>query len=348
MTKNVENLYILLTTLSRIFDNKTFEIHRDTIAKLIHTDNFLITNFMKSLKGKHGVIDFNMTDEKEYTVTLIKPSQYTYDKVMKHSKEYIKKMDEANLYNYKKLLEYKKMREDGKNHECLERFLEEKRKEQIENANKTEMVLKEIFDKHRIKYDYQHIEIIKDDEGKEHGYIYDFLVDFNGHKYDVEIDGSSHDGKEEMDKERDNLTRSIGIEPIRFSTQMVYAIEDEDNKGRLHYGVIAILIRLNFSSIGKMLDNWLKLKYECSCEKDENKSLEDENKKLQDLLEVKTIQLSEANNTISQIESILKKSNNEFVEELLFGEKERQRKVKDEMARECFLLSKKDVGKVSE
>ena len=346
MTKNVENVYILLTTLSIIFDNKTFEIHRDTIAKLIHTDNFLITNFMKSLKGKHGVIDFNMTDEKEYTVTLIKPSQYTYDKVMKHSKEYIKRMDEENLYNYKKLLEYKKMREDGKNHECLERFLEEKRKEQIENANKTEMVLKEIFDKHRINYDYQHIEIIKDNEGKEHGYIYDFLVDFNGHKYDVEIDGSSHDGKEESDKERDNLTRSIGIEPIRFSTNMVYTIADEDNNGRLHYGVIAILIRLDFSSIGKMLDNWFKLNSECRCEKDENKRLEDENKKLQDLLEVKTIQLSEANNTISQIESILKKSNNEI--DSLFGEKERQRKVRDEMARECFLLSKNDVGKVSE
>lgn len=346
MTKNVENVYILLTTLSMIFDNKTFEIHRDTIAKLIHTDKFLITNFMKSLKGKHGVIDFNMTDEKEYTVTLIKPSQYTYDKVMKHSKEYIKKMDEENLYNYKKLLEYKKMREDGKNHECLDRFLEEKRKEQIENANKTEMVLKEIFDKHRINYDYQHIEIIKDNEGKEHGYIYDFLVDFNGHKYDVEIDGSSHDGKEESDKERDNLTRSIGIEPIRFSTNMVYTIADEDNNGRLHYGVIAILIRLDFSSIGKMLDNWFKLNSECRCEKDENKRLEDENKKLQDLLEVKTIKLSEANNTISQIESILKKSNNDI--DSLFDAKERQMEVRDELERECFLLSKKDVGKVSE
>ena len=236
------------------------------------------------------------------------------------------------------------MREDGKNHECLERFLEEKRNEQIENANKTEMVLKEIFDKHRIQYDYQHIEIIKDNEGKEHGYIYDFLVDFNGHKYDVEIDGSSHDGKEEMDKERDNLTRSIGIEPIRFSTQMVYAIADEDNNGRLHYGVIAILIRLDFSSIGKMLDNWFKLKNRCSCEKDENKRLEYENKKLQDLLECKTIQLSEANNTISQIESILKKSNNDI--DSLFDAKERHREVRDEMPRECFLLSKKDVGNV--
>ena len=39
----------------------------------------------------------------------------------------------------------------------------------------------------------------------------------------------------------------------------------------------------------------------------------------------------------------------EMVEEdSLFGEKERQREAREEMARECFLLSKKNVGKVSE
>ena len=41
-----------------------------------------------------------------------------------------------------------------------------------------------------------------------------------------------------------------------------------------------------------------------------------------------------------------KKSNNDI--DSLFDAKERQRKVRDEMARECFLLSKKSVGKVSE
>ena len=45
--------------------------------------------------------------------------------------------------------------------------------------------------------------------------------------------------------------------------------------------------------------------------------------------------------------SIQKKK--EMIEEdSLFGEKERQRKAKDEIVRECFLLSKKNVGKVSE
>ena len=41
-----------------------------------------------------------------------------------------------------------------------------------------------------------------------------------------------------------------------------------------------------------------------------------------------------------------KKSNNDI--DSLFDAKERQRKDKDEMARECFLLSKKSVGKVSD
>ena len=41
-----------------------------------------------------------------------------------------------------------------------------------------------------------------------------------------------------------------------------------------------------------------------------------------------------------------KKSNNEI--DSLFDAKERQMEVRDEMARECFLLSKKNVGKVSE
>lgn len=41
-----------------------------------------------------------------------------------------------------------------------------------------------------------------------------------------------------------------------------------------------------------------------------------------------------------------KKSNNDI--DSLFDAKERQREVREEMARECFLLSKKNVGKVSE
>lgn len=54
------------------------------------------------------MIDFNMTDEREYTVTLIKPSQYIYGNFMKYSQEDIKKMDGTNIDNYKKMLEEQK------------------------------------------------------------------------------------------------------------------------------------------------------------------------------------------------------------------------------------------------
>lgn len=224
---------MLLTALSKIFDSKTFDIHRDTLAELLSITNGKVTLCMKSLKEKHEVIDFNMADEREYTVTLIKPFQGIYDDVLKYSKEDVKKMDETNLNNYKKLLEKQKMREEETQHESLKKFLEEKKKEQIENGNKTENALKTVFDEFEIKYDYQHIEIIEDDEGKEHGYIYDFLVEINNKKYDIEVDGSSHDGKEEHDKERDELSKKIGIDTIRFSTQMVYDISYEASKGMI-------------------------------------------------------------------------------------------------------------------
>lgn len=249
MKEHTEKIYMLLTALSNVFDSQTFDIHRDTIAELLSITNGKVTLCMKSLKEKHEVIEFNMTDEREYTVTLIKPSQGIYDDVLKYSKEDVKKMDETNLNNYKKLLEGQKMKEK----EGLKRFLEEKRNEQIDNGNKTEMLLKDVFDELGIKYDYQHIEIIEDDEGKEHGYIYDFLLEGNKGKYDIEVDGSSHDGKEEQDKERDGLSRSIGIFPRRFSTQMVYTIYDEVSKGKLKRKDVVSIICNGFSSISDLL-----------------------------------------------------------------------------------------------
>lgn len=253
MKEHTEKIYMLLTALSKVFDSKTFDIHRDTIAEILSITNGKVTLCMKSLKEKHEVIDFNITDEREYTVTLIKPSQGIYDDVMKYSKEDIRKMDETSLNNYKKLLEGQKMKEKEAQHEGLKKFLQEKRNEQIDNGNKTEMLLKDVFDELGIKYDYQHIEIIEDDEGKEHGYIYDFLLEGNKGKYDIEVDGSSHDGKEEQDKERDELSRSIGIFPIRFSTQMVYTIYDEVSKGKLKRKDVVSIICNGLSSISDLL-----------------------------------------------------------------------------------------------
>ena len=383
MKEHTEKIYMLLTALSKVFDSKTFDIHRDTIAEILSITNGKVTLCMKSLKEKHEVIEFNMTDEREYTVTLIKPSEGIYDDVMKYSKEDIKKMDETSLNNYKKLLEGQKMKEKEAQHEGLKNFLEEKKGEQIEKANKTEMLLKDVFDELGIKYDYQHIEIIKDENGEQHGYIYDFLINIGSKKYDVEIDGSSHDGNEERDKERDNLTRSIGIEPIRFSTQMIYAIAFEVNKGKLNKDDILGLIVNDYSSIEKLLESekilynrWFDCKeenkrvqilkeeeqkkilqnlikltksYQDSLQVvtksyqdliEEYKKLQGENKRLQNLLDIKTIQLSESKYSISELNAIL-----DYEEEhnSLLNAKERQKEVRDEMTRECFLLSKKDV-----
>ena len=305
MKEHTEKIYMLLTALSKVFDSKTFDIHRDTIAEILSITNGKVTLCMKSLKEKHEVIDFNITDEREYTVTLIKPSEGIYDDALKRFKECIKKLDETSLNNYKKLLERQKMKEKEAQHEGLKRFLEEKRKEQIEKANKTEMVLKEIFDKLGIVYEYQHIEIIKDENDEQHGYIYDFFVVIDGKKYDVEIDGSSHDGNEERDNERDNLTRSIEIEPIRFSTQMIYVLSDEVNKGKLNKDDILGLIVTSLSSIEVI---WNAVRASCStlldC-KEENKRLQDllieeKDKRIQDLQGLnKTLQ--EANKTLQDL-----------------------------------------------
>ena len=261
-TENVKKVHAFLTTLSKIFDSNTFDIHRDTIASLLSITNGTATLCMDSLKWKHKVINFRMTNEREYTVTMIEPSQDICDDVMKYSQEDIKKMDETSQDNYKKLLEGQKMREVETQHEGLKRFLEEKRKEQIDNGNKAENALKSVFDELGINYEYQHLEMIEDDEGKEHGYIYDFLVEIGNKKYDVEVDGSSHDGKEEQDKERDALSRSIGIEPRRFSTQMVYAIYNEVSKGIFKKSSLTDMMQGRFCSINDMMHT-----ARCFCDK---------------------------------------------------------------------------------
>ena len=261
---------MFLTTLSKIFDSKTFDIHRDTIAEILSIANGIVTQSMKSLKVKHNVIDFILSNEREYTVTMIESSEYIYDDAMKYSKEDIKEMDCINLDHYKKMLEeqkaiqdkYDKLQAERKNERLkkqkkwLKIFLKEKRCEQIDNANKKEMLLKEVFDMFEIDYEYQHTEtILNKNEYEWKGYIYDFLVDIDGNKYDVEVDGSSHDGKEKQDRKRDELSRSIGIETIRFSTQMVDEIYYEASKGIISKRNLIDIIQCGASSIGDMMSS---------------------------------------------------------------------------------------------
>lgn len=75
MKEHIEKIYMLLTALSKIFDTKTFDIHRDTIKKLISIDNMTLTNCMSSLNDKHHIIDFTLSNDMEYTVTLLKESK---------------------------------------------------------------------------------------------------------------------------------------------------------------------------------------------------------------------------------------------------------------------------------
>lgn len=255
-TENIKKVHMFLTTLSKIFDSNTFDIHRDTIAEILSIRNGTVSLCMNSLEWKHKLIKFRITNEREYTVTMIECSEDICYDVMKYSKEDIKEMDETSLYNYKYMLEGQKIREAEAQHESLKVFLEEKKKEQIDNANKKEMLLKEVFDMFEIDYEYQHTEtILKKNEYEWKGYIYDFLVDIDGKKYDVEVDGSSHDGKEKQDRKRDELSRSIGIETIRFSTQMVDEIYYEASKGIIRKRNIIDIIQCGASSIGDMMSS---------------------------------------------------------------------------------------------
>ena len=49
-----------------------------------------------------------------------------------------------------------------------------------------------------------------------------------------------------------------------------------------------------------------------------------------------------------RLKNFLQKKKEMVEEDSLFDAKDRQREVRDEMARECFMLSKKDSRKVSE
>lgn len=384
MTKGTKiesrDIRIMLQTFRYIYGCDTFKIHRDFIADYFDITVASVAQYMSGL-AKKETISLKVSDDKIYTVTLTCSDGLVFKKIKDKTKEELNELTDEWLGKYK---ESHQQTYYDKNtnikYDTLEDFLKAKRQEQIDRENLIEVKLKEIFDKLGIVYEYQHIEIIKDENGEQHGYIYDFLVDIGGKKYDVEIDGSSHDGNEERDKERDNLTRSIGIEPIRFSIQMIYVLSYEVNKGKLNKDDILGLIVTSLSSIEVI---WNAVRASCStlldC-KEENKRLQDllieekdkriqdlqglnktlqeanktlqdlieekkrlkgENKRLQDLLDIKTIQLSEAKYSISELNAIL---DDEEEHNSLFNAKERQKEVRDEMTRECFLLSKKNTN----
>ena len=374
------DIRIMLQTFRYIYGCDTFKIHRDFIADYFGITVASVAQYMKGLLKK-GVISLKSTSvDKLYTVILIQNDGYILTKMKHNTKEDLDNLTNEWIEKYNENHQQTYYNKDTNiKYDTLEDFLKAKRQEQIDRENKVELKLIAVFDKLGIDYDYQHIEIIKDDEGKEHGYIYDFLVEIEGKKYDVEVDGSSHNDREEQDKERDDLSNSIGIEPRRLPTQMIYEIEYEVRRGLLSKYDLLWLIVNNFTSIKLLwyaVTHWynkfnefepelnILLKklseVELSIRNDTEEKkrfiveFESNIKKAKEIVEFEIIkrnekikeledEISKRNDTIKNLEEKIK---NEDEISSLFDAKERQREVREEMARECFLLSKKDVGKV--
>ena len=377
------DIRIMLQTFRYIYGCDTFKIHRDFIADYFGITVASVAQYMKGLLKK-GVISLKSTSvDKLYTVILIQNDGYILTKMKHNTKEDLDNLTNEWIEKYNENHQQTYYNKDTNiKYDTLENFLKAKRQEQIDRENKVELRLMAVFDELGIDYDYQHIEIIKDDEGKEHGYIYDFLVEIEGKKYDVEVDGSSHNDREEQDKERDDLSKSIGIEPRRLPTQMIYEIEYEVRRGLLSKSDLLLLIVNNFTSIKLLwyaVTHWynkfnefepelnILLKklseFELSIRNDTEEKkrfiveFESNIKKANEIVEFEISkrnekineledEISKRNDTIKNLEEKIK--NEDEISSLFDAAEERHRKVREEMLRECFLLSKNDSRNVSE
>ena len=334
MAKNTKmesrNIRLMLQSFRYIYDCDTFKIHRDFIADYFGITVASVAQYMNGLVKK-GTISLEISNDKLYTVTLVCGGSLIFKKMQHKTKEDLDKLTAKWLGKYKESHQQTYYDKDTNiKYDTLDDFLEAKRQEQIDRKNLVELKLIAVFEELGINYDYQHKQTIMNSEGKMQGYIYDFLVEIDGEKYDVEVDGNSHDGREEHDKIRDELSRSIGIESRRFPTQMVYLIEYEVRRGILKKSDLLNIIKNNYTSIKGFWDtviHWYKKsnKYESEIKElsevlettygliyderlkfqDEKERLQDENKRLKDLLDVKTVQLKEAKYSISELNAIL-------------------------------------------
>lgn len=134
------------------------------------------------------------------------------------------------------------------NSKCLLKVLEEKRDEQMNKGNEAENALKAVFDKFGIIYEFKHIELIVDCGGKEHGHLYDFLVEIGKNKYGIDID------KPLEDKKMDELVVGFGIEPMRYKSQMVYAISNGVSKGLIGKQQLIKIIESGLPVTNDMID----------------------------------------------------------------------------------------------
>ena len=342
------DIRIMLQTFQYIYDCDTFKIHRDFIADYFGITVASVAQYMNGLVKK-GTISLEISDDKLYTVTLACSDNFIIKKMEHNTKEDLDKLTDEWLGKYKENHQQTYYDKDTNiKYDTLEDFLKAKRQEQIDRKNPIELKLIAIFDELGINYDYQHIEIINKGEGERKGYIYDFFVGIGGDKYDVEVDGSSHDGREENDKIRDELSRSIGIKPRRLPTQMVYLIEYEVRRGLLGKSDLLGLISNDYSSIKELWDSvkhWYKKSNEYESEiKDLNKLIERANEKTETIKKLEEI-INERNETIKGLEAQIK-NKDEILDKISnlvhYNVKyDREKEIRDEMARECFSLSSK-------
>lgn len=366
--KESRNIRLMLQTFRYIYDCDTFKIHRDFIADYFGITVASVAQYMGGL-FKKGVISLKATSaDKLYTVILIRSDGYILKEMEHKTKEDLDKLTNEWLEKYKESHQQTYYDKDTNiKYDTLDDFLEAKRQEQIDRENPVELKLIAIFDELGINYDYQHKQTIMNSEGKMQGYIYDFFVGIGGKKYDVEVDGSSHDGREEHDKIRDELSRSIGIEPRRFPTQMVYLIEYEVRRGLLGKSDLLELIENDYSSIKELWDSvkhWYKKSNESESKAKElnkvienklkevlervnevtNKNAERANEKAEKIKKLEEI-INERNETIKTLEAQIK-NKDEILDKITnlvhYNVKyDREKEIRDEMARECFSLSSK-------
>lgn len=90
----------------------------------------------------------------------------------------------------------------------------EYRKEQIERRNPAEISFREILDYYGVSHQYQYIHVYS-----YKFYIIDFVVECQGIKMAIEIDGSSHDDKIDYDLKRDSILELYGFYLLKFTTE---------------------------------------------------------------------------------------------------------------------------------
>lgn len=88
------------------------------------------------------------------------------------------------------------------------------REEQIDNKNPAELEFREILDCYGVPHQYQYIHVYS-----YKFFIIDFVVIKDGFRYAIEIDGSSHDNKQEYDDSRDSILNMYGFINIKFTTK---------------------------------------------------------------------------------------------------------------------------------